>query len=100
MGTVVSEAQIRSLMTAIKPYTTWVRTFGCTSGQEVEGRVAHELGLKVAVGAWLNSDLAANDKEISSLIAIGKAGQADMLIVGSEVLLRGRPNRNTVNRIH
>lgn len=44
LGAVVNETQIRSLMTAIKPYTNWVRTFGCTSGQEVEGRVAHELG--------------------------------------------------------
>jgi exo-beta-1,3-glucanase (GH17 family) len=89
LGTVVSEAQIRGLMTAIKPYTSWVRTFGCTSGLEVAGRVAHELGLKIAVGAWLGTDSAANENEISSLINIGKAGQADMLIVGSEVLLRG-----------
>ncbi len=59
-------------MTAIKPYTTWVRTFGCTNGLEVEGKIAHEVGLKVAVGAWISTDLDGNEKEISSLINIGK----------------------------
>jgi exo-beta-1,3-glucanase (GH17 family) len=89
LGTFVSEDQIRALMTAIKPYTGWVRTFGCTNGLEVAGRVAHELGLKIAVGAWLGTNSAANEIEISNLINIGKAGNADMMIVGSEVLLRG-----------
>ena len=45
--------------------------------------------MKIAVGAWLSNDLVANEREISNLIDIAKAGQADMLIVGSEVLLRG-----------
>jgi exo-beta-1,3-glucanase (GH17 family) len=89
MGTVISEAQIRNLLARIQPYTRWVRTFGCSNGLEVVGSAAHELGLKAAIGAWIGSDLSANEKEIANLIAIGKAGQADLLIVGSEVLYRG-----------
>jgi glucan 1,3-beta-glucosidase len=89
LGTIIGEEQIRELMTTIKPYTNWVRTFGCSNGLEVAGRIAHELGLKIAVGAWLGPNSYANDKEIDNLIDVAEAGQADMLIVGSEVLLRG-----------
>jgi len=87
-GSQVSEAQLRARMAIIAPYAQWIRTFGCGSGLEKAGQVAHELGLKAAVGAWLSGDLAANEQQITCLIAVGQAGQADMLIVGSEVLLR------------
>jgi exo-beta-1,3-glucanase (GH17 family) len=87
-GVGMSEQQIKELIMTVKPYTHWVRTFGCTDGLEVVGKIAHEQGLKVAVGAWLSKDLSANQIEISNLITIARAGQADMLIVGSEVLLR------------
>lgn len=88
-GTQISEAQIRELMGVIAPYTKWVRTFGSAKDLKVVGRIAHELGLKIAVGAWLGKDLTDNEVQISNLIKIAQAGEADMLIVGSEVLLRG-----------
>jgi exo-beta-1,3-glucanase (GH17 family) len=88
-GAVVSSDQISSRLQIIKPYTSNVRTFGCTSGLEKAGPIAHGLGLKAAVGAWIGSNSAANELELSNLIAVGKAGGADMLIVGSEALLRG-----------
>jgi len=80
-------------MTALAPYAEWFRTFGTTNGLEYVPGIARQLKKKVAVGAWLGredtaAEIAANQKQISSLIAIGKAGQADILIVGSEVLLR------------
>jgi GPH family glycoside/pentoside/hexuronide:cation symporter len=53
------------------------------------GAIAHNLGLKVAMGAWVSEDNATNEKEINNLISSAKANDADMLIVGSEVLLRG-----------
>jgi len=87
-GTVISKEQIRELMTIIRPYTEWVRTFGCTNGLEVAGRVAHELGLKIAVGAWLDKNFTSNEEQITNLITIGQSGEAEILIVGSEVLLR------------
>ncbi|MFW6110288.1 MAG: glycosyl hydrolase family 17 protein [Patescibacteria group bacterium] len=88
-GTVIGEGQIRELLTVIAPYTRWVRTFGSTHGLENMGRIGHEYGLKVAAGAWLGRDLDANEEQISSLIEIAGAGEADVLVVGSEVLLRG-----------
>jgi exo-beta-1,3-glucanase (GH17 family) len=87
-GSQIGETQLRARMGIVAPYTQWVRTFGCGSGLEKAGQVAHELGLTAAVGAWLSGDLVANQQQIACLITVGQAGQADMLIVGSEVLLR------------
>ncbi|OGY25961.1 MAG: hypothetical protein A2Z24_02480 [Candidatus Woykebacteria bacterium RBG_16_44_10] len=88
-GDQISESQLRSRMAIIAPYTRWIRTFGCGAGLEKAGQIAHEMGLKAAIGAWLSSDLTANEREINCLISLAKAGQADIAIVGSEVLLRG-----------
>lgn len=88
MGTVVSEAQIRERLSLIAPYSKWVRSFGCGSGLEVIGRVGHEMGLKVAVGAWISRDNATNQSQINCLITEAYAENVDLAIVGSEALLR------------
>lgn len=85
----ISEAQIRERMGIIAPYTRWVRTFSSTGGMDKVGLVAHEMGLKAAVGAWLSDDAAANEAEIAGLIAAVQSGYVDAAVVGSEVLLRG-----------
>ncbi len=87
-GVVVSEEQLRARMAIIARYPDRIRTFGCTNGLEKAGRIAREFGLKAAIGAWLSDNLAANEREIANLIAVAQAGEADLLIVGSEVLLR------------
>lgn len=103
LGTVISEEQIRELMASIAPYTEWIRTYGCTNGLENIGRIAHELGFKIAVGAWLDGNLATNEEQISSLVNIAQAGEADMVIVGSEVLIRNDLTENQlieyINRV-
>lgn len=50
--------------------------------------IAHQLGLKTLVGAWLGTDDEINEQEIEAVIAVGKAGHADRIAVGNEVLLR------------
>ena len=87
-GDTVSAAQLRELLTSLRSYTAWVRTFGSTGGLENAGRIAHSLGLQIACGAWLSRDRTANGQEIDALISNIKAGYCDMAIVGSEVLLR------------
>ena len=89
LGSVISAEQIERRMRIIAPYTKWVRTFGCTHGLENAGRIAHSLGLKAAVGAWISADLAANEVELQNLIREAKSGNVDLAIIGSEVLLRG-----------
>lgn len=87
-GATISEEQLIARMQIIVHYTHWIRTFGCSNGLEHAGRIAHDMGLKAAVGAWISDDLNANEDEIANLIAVAQAGHADMVIVGSEVLLR------------
>lgn len=87
-GAQVSEAQIRSRLSIIRPHTRWVRSFSCTDGHEKTPHIAHELGLKTLVGAWLGTDRAINEREIEGVIAVARAGHADIVAVGNEVLLR------------
>lgn len=89
LGSSVNEDQLLQRMGIISPYIKWIRTFGSSNGLEKSGAVAHSLGLKAALGAWISNNLTANEIEIDNLISSANAGQADMLIVGSEVLLRG-----------
>lgn len=89
LGSTISEQQLRSRMQIVAPYTKWVRTFGAGAGLENAGKIAHELGLKIAAGAWLSKDKTANTRELNSLINMAQNGQVDCAIVGSETLLRG-----------
>ena len=87
-GSQVSEAQIRERLRIIQPHVGWVRTFSCTDGHEQTPRVAHELGMKTLVGAWLGTDAAINEREIQGVIDVARAGHADIVAVGNEVMLR------------
>ncbi|PNW26084.1 glycoside hydrolase family 17 protein [Formosa algae] len=87
-GDKISEAQIRRRLKILKPYTTWVRSFSCTDGNELIPVIAKELGMKTLVGAWLGTDETINKKEISGLIDLARKGYVDMAAVGNEVLYR------------
>jgi exo-beta-1,3-glucanase (GH17 family) len=88
-GTQLPEAQIRARLDIIKPYVHWVRSFSCTDGNELIPRIAAENGLKSMVGVWLDDDKEHNEIEFANAIEVAKAGHADILAVGNEVLLRG-----------
>lgn len=87
-GSQVNADQIRNRLERIRPYTNWIRTFSCTDGHEQTPRIAHELGIKTLVGAWLGTDREINEQEINGVIAVARAGHADIVAVGNEVLLR------------
>ncbi len=88
-GTEVGEQQIRDRLAIIQPYVRWIRSFSCTDGNEAIPRIAHENGLKTLVGIWLEGDHDKNEQELANAIAIARAGHADIVGVGNEVLLRG-----------
>lgn len=88
-GEIITEEQIKRRMEIIKPYTKWVRSFSCTDGNEHIPRIAKENGIKTLVGAWLGTDDEINEKEIIKVIEIAKAGYADIVAVGNEVMYRG-----------
>jgi glucan 1,3-beta-glucosidase len=87
-GAQIGEAQIRERMKIIQPYTRWIRSFSCTDGHEPTPRIAHELGIKTLVGAWIGTDAEINEREIQGVIEVARAGHADIVAVGNEVLLR------------
>lgn len=87
-GDQISAEQIRARMEIIKPYTSWVRTFSCTDGNEMIPIIAKDMGLKTMVGAWLSDDKELNEKEINNLISVAQMGGADLVAVGNEVLYR------------
>lgn len=88
-GTQLGEAQIRERLAFIQPYTDCIRTFSCSEGNELIPAIAKENGLKTMVGVWLDDNREQNEIELSNAIEIAKAGHADILGVGNEVLLRG-----------
>lgn len=87
-GDEITEEQVRHRMEIIKPYVKWVRSFSCLDGNEWIPKVAHELGIKTLVGAWLGEDEDKNALEIEGLIKLAKAGYADIIAVGNEVMYR------------
>ena len=58
-GEQIGEAQIRERLAVIRPHTRWIRSFSCTDGHEIEG-----------------------------VIEVARAGHADIVAVGNEVMLR------------
>ena len=88
-GCEISEQQIRERLEIISPCCNWIRTFSCTDGNERSPVVAREFGLDTMVGVCLGEDHAMNETELASGIAIARAGNAGILAVGNEVLLRG-----------
>ncbi|MEL6253226.1 MAG: glycosyl hydrolase family 17 protein [Bacteroidota bacterium] len=87
-GDIISDAQIKQRIEILKPYSKWVRTFSCTDGNERIPAIAKEYGMKTMVGAWLSENKELNEKEINTLIEVVKAGHADLVAVGNEVLYR------------
>ncbi len=87
-GTQISEEQIKRRIDIIKPHTQWVRSFSCTEGNELIPKIAKEKGMKTLVGAWLGKYKSINEQEIEGLIKVAKAGHADIVAVGNEVLYR------------
>jgi exo-beta-1,3-glucanase (GH17 family) len=93
-GTQIGEVQIRERLKLIQPHTRWIRSFSCTDGHEQTPRIAHELGLKTLVGAWIGTDAEINEREIAGVIEVARAGHADIVAVGNEVLLREDMNED------
>ena len=87
-GDQLSEAQVLRKLEILKPHISWVRTFSCTEGNELIARVAHKMGIKTLVGAWLGDDPEKNEGEIEGLLKLCAEGVVDVAAVGNEVLYR------------
>ncbi|MEL6186009.1 MAG: glycosyl hydrolase family 17 protein [Myxococcota bacterium] len=94
----LSEAQVKARLEIIAPHTQWIRTFACNEGNELAPPLAHEMGLKTLVGAWIDDDEEKNEAELERVIALGRAGHADLIAVGNEVLLREELSEDAIIR--
>ena len=88
--TVMQELQVMA------PYTQGIRTYSRTGDLAPAAQMAHSLGLKTAIGAWISKDATDNQAEIDSLVSEAIKGYVDVAIVGSEALLRGDVNAGTL----
>jgi len=59
-----TEAQIRSDLAAVVPYTRSVRTYSVGNGLDLVPQLAAEYGLRVTLGVWINEWDEQNEKEI------------------------------------
>ncbi|WP_156034272.1 glycosyltransferase [Bosea sp. 117] len=88
-GQGTTEAQIRSDVNAVAPYTRAVRTYASTGGLELVPRIAAEKGLKATVGAWLDQNEDRNEREIANAVdAARKNSNVVGIVVGNESILR------------
>ena len=89
----ISKEQAREALILVAPYLApegIVRLYGSRRGNELAAAAAkRELGKRVALGIWLGRDRAENEAEVEAGVALARAGLADFLVVGNEVLLRG-----------
>jgi exo-beta-1,3-glucanase (GH17 family)/cellulose synthase/poly-beta-1,6-N-acetylglucosamine synthase-like glycosyltransferase len=86
-----SEAQIRSDLAAIAPYTRTVRTYSVGNGLELVPGLASEYGLRVTLGIWLNEWEEQNEREIERGIELAKQHRnIESVIVGNESVFRAQ----------
>ncbi|WP_329743469.1 glycosyltransferase family 2 protein [Dyella sp. A6] len=88
-GDFPSSAQIDSDLKLLHRYTDHIRIYSMLQNPQVV-RLAHKEGLHVMAGAWIDTRLENNEKEIEALIAMARRypKTIDRVIVGNEVLFR------------
>jgi Exo-beta-1,3-glucanase len=81
--------QLRADMRALAPVTRAVRTYTSTEGSDLVPGAAAEFGLKVTVGAWLDSNPERNSRELESVIALARThANVNGIYVGNELNVR------------
>ncbi len=88
-GPYPTEAQVREDMELLRHMGNAIRTYASTRIEGEIPAIAGEYGLRVAAGAWLDSNAESNEQQIAALIALANTTPVESVIVGNEVLLRG-----------
>jgi exo-beta-1,3-glucanase (GH17 family)/cellulose synthase/poly-beta-1,6-N-acetylglucosamine synthase-like glycosyltransferase len=86
-----AEAQIRSDLAAIAPYTRTVRTYSVGNGLDLVPELASQYGLRATLGIWINEFEHQNEEEIERAIELAKQHRnIDSIIVGNETIYRNK----------
>lgn len=88
-GGSVSEAHAASLLNTVAKYSGWIRTFGSRGEWDFMATTARSLGMSVAGGCDIWTDLQRNAAEVAALTQQAADRRVDMAVVGDEVLLCG-----------
>ncbi|HEV7489363.1 MAG TPA: glycosyltransferase [Rhodanobacteraceae bacterium] len=88
-GIFPSEAELASDIRLMSAYSKRLRTYSSLESPEIP-RLARFYGMTVMAGAWLDTRIEHNDREIESLVALSrKYDNIDRAIVGNETVLLG-----------
>jgi exo-beta-1,3-glucanase (GH17 family)/cellulose synthase/poly-beta-1,6-N-acetylglucosamine synthase-like glycosyltransferase len=83
-------AKVRSDLKKLASLTRAVRLYTSTEGAELVPAIAAEFGLKVTVGAWIDTNVDRNDREITAAIDLARHNSNVIgIVVGNETVYRG-----------
>jgi exo-beta-1,3-glucanase (GH17 family)/cellulose synthase/poly-beta-1,6-N-acetylglucosamine synthase-like glycosyltransferase len=82
--------KVRSDLKKLASLTRAVRLYTSTEGAELVPAIAAEFGLKVTVGAWIDTNIDRNDREIAAAIDLARRNSNVIgIVVGNETVYRG-----------
>ncbi len=86
-----TEERLRSDLQQLKKSTNRVRSYSVSRGLDKLPAIAGDLGMKVALGIWISSDLEYNKQEIENALKLVRVNRTsiDRIFVGNEAILRG-----------
>jgi len=86
----VDPAKVRSDLKKLASLTRAVRLYTSTEGAELVPAIAAEFGLKVTVGAWIDTNVERNEREIDAAINLARRNSNVIgIVVGNETVYRG-----------
>src|SRR6202012_3839733 len=87
---VADSEKVRADLKKLSTLTRAVRLYSSTEGNELVPSIAAEFGLKVTVGAWIDSNADRNDREIKAAIRLARENNNVIgIVVGNETIYRG-----------
>lgn len=86
-GASIGSSTLSGLIETMGRYSGWIRTFGSQGEWSLMPSMAHAVGMQIAGGCDIYTDLQRNAAEAGALASQAAGGQIDMAVVGDEVLL-------------
>ena len=87
LGSHVSTEKITALLEALQPFADTLRFYSATGSDGDAARIAHNMGFRVIVSAWISGDDAADKDEMDALIEMANDGTICLALVGNETQL-------------
>jgi cellulose synthase/poly-beta-1,6-N-acetylglucosamine synthase-like glycosyltransferase/exo-beta-1,3-glucanase (GH17 family) len=82
--------KIRSDLKKLATLSRAIRLYSSTEGAELVPPIAAEVGLKVTIGAWIDSNADRNDREIKAAIELARKNSNVIgIVIGNETIYRG-----------